>query len=43
MVSAGLIIKSEKGNYYDKFRNRIIFPVFGLYGKSHRFWRKSTR
>lgn len=33
MVSAGLIIKSEKGNYYDRFRNRIIFPVFDYMGK----------
>lgn len=28
MLSAGLIIKNEKGNFYDRFRNRIIFPVF---------------
>ena len=28
---AGLAIKSEKtGNYYDRFRGRIIFPVFDL-------------
>lgn len=33
MISAGLIIKSEKGNYYDRFRNRIIFPVFDYMGK----------
>ncbi|HBC96031.1 MAG TPA: DNA primase [Clostridium sp.] len=33
MVSAGLIIKSQKGNYYDRFRNRIIFPVFNSRGK----------
>ncbi|HBH13477.1 MAG: DNA primase [Clostridiales bacterium 38_11] len=27
----GLAIKSEnKGNYYDRFRNRIIFPIFDL-------------
>ena len=33
MLSAGLIIKSEKGNYYDRFRNRAMFPVFDYMGK----------
>lgn len=28
----GLIIKSPKNNYYDRFRNRIIFPVFDYKG-----------
>ncbi len=27
---AGLEIKNEKGNLYDRFRGRIIFPVFDL-------------
>jgi len=27
---AGLEIKNEKGNFYDRFRGRIIFPVFDL-------------
>jgi len=26
----GLSIKSEKGSYFDRFRNRIMFPVFDL-------------
>ncbi|MHC6179138.1 DNA primase [Clostridium sp. JNZ X4-2] len=33
MVSAGLIVKSKKENYYDRFRNRIIFPVFDRRGR----------
>ncbi|OBR95754.1 DNA primase [Clostridium ragsdalei P11] len=33
MLSDGLIIKGKKGNYYDRFRNRIIFPVFDFRGK----------
>jgi DNA primase len=33
MLNAGLIIKSEKNNFYDRFRNRIIFPVFDYKGK----------
>ena len=28
--SAGLSIKNESGNYYDRFRGRIIFPIFDL-------------
>jgi DNA primase len=27
---AGLVIKSEQGSYYDRFRGRIIFPIFDL-------------
>jgi DNA primase len=27
---AGLAIKNEKGNFYDRFRGRIIFPIFDL-------------
>ncbi|MDW8799800.1 DNA primase [Clostridium sp. A1-XYC3] len=33
MLSNGLIIKSQKGSYYDRFRNRVIFPVFDYKGK----------
>lgn len=33
MFTVGLISKSEKGNFYDKFRNRVIFPVFDYRGK----------
>lgn len=30
---AGLIIKREKSGYYDRFRNRVMFPVFDTRGK----------
>jgi DNA primase len=34
LIEAGLASKSEKsGNVFDKFRNRVIFPVFDAKGK----------
>ena len=34
MLEMGLITKdNNKGNYYDKFRNRVMFPVFNVQGK----------
>ncbi|AGF54735.1 MULTISPECIES: DNA primase [Clostridium] len=34
LLEAGLVSKSEKsGNIYDKFRNRVMFPVFDVRGK----------
>ena len=32
LLKAGLISKSNK-NYYDKFRNRIIFPIYNIRGE----------
>lgn len=29
----GLIIKKEDGDYYDRFRGRIIFPIFSTIGR----------
>ena len=33
ILAAGLLVKNEKGRYYDRFRHRIIFPVFDIAGK----------
>ena len=29
----GLISKSKKSTYYDKYRNRLIFPIIDIYGR----------
>lgn len=33
MLDLGLVSKSAKGKYYDKFRNRVIFPIKNPAGK----------
>lgn len=33
MEKAGVVAKNEKGNYYDKFRNRLMFPVLDKKGR----------
>jgi len=33
LVAAGLIIRSERGGYYDRFRGRIMFPQLTYSGK----------
>jgi DNA primase len=30
MEKAGLVLPKEKGGYYDRFRNRTIFPIFDV-------------
>ena len=30
---AGLIVRKDTGGYYDRFRNRIIFPIFDIKGR----------
>lgn len=32
-LEAGLILKSKKGSYYDRFRERLIFPICDVRGK----------
>jgi len=33
LVKAGLVVKNEKGKYYDRFRDRIMFPIYSDKGK----------
>lgn len=33
MLSAGLIIPRDSGGYYDRFRNRLIFPIKDIKGR----------
>jgi DNA primase len=30
---SGLVVKKEKGGFYDRFRNRIVFPVLDVRGR----------
>ncbi len=30
---AGLLVKKEQGGYYDRFRNRVLFPIFSPTGR----------
>ncbi len=32
MLAAGLIVKNDKGRFYDKFRGRLMFPVIDVRG-----------
>ena len=32
LEAAGLIARSQKGTYYDKFRNRVMFPIIDVRG-----------
>lgn len=34
LVNAGLVIRNEQGRYYDRFRNRIMFPIRNRRGKT---------
>ncbi|GAA3321779.1 hypothetical protein GCM10020331_039010 [Ectobacillus funiculus] len=38
MEQAGLVVQSEQdGSYYDRFRNRIMFPIQNMQGKTVAF------
>src|SRR3989344_262001 len=34
ILNAGLIIKKDSGGYYDRFRSRIMFPIFDINGQA---------
>ena len=33
LVSGGIIVKNEKGNVYDRFRNRLVFSIWNEQGR----------
>ncbi|MCE5340013.1 MAG: DNA primase [Planctomycetaceae bacterium] len=33
MLAAGLIVSNDQGNYYDKFRNRLMIPIVDAAGR----------
>jgi DNA primase len=37
MFAAGLVVRGEKGQYYDRFRGRIIFPINNIMGQTVAF------
>ena len=32
LLAAGLVVSNQKGRIYDKFRNRLMFPVIDVKG-----------
>ncbi len=34
IADAGLSVQSEQGKVYDRFRNRAIFPIFDIFGRT---------
>lgn len=42
LLELGLISES-KGKYYDKFRNRVMFPIINTSRESDRIWRTRDR
>lgn len=33
VVEAGLVVKRDRGGHYDRFRNRVLFPIYELTGR----------
>ena len=42
LEQAGLVLPKDSGGYYDRFRNRIIFPVFDIRSRSIGFGARVT-
>jgi DNA primase len=40
---SGLVVKKEKGGYYDRFRGRLIFPVMDAQGRPVAFGARAMR
>jgi DNA primase len=40
---SGLVVKKETGGYYDRFRGRLIFPVFDAQGRPVAFGARAMR
>lgn len=43
LTETGLCIRKDNGDVYDRFRGRVIFPVFGLSGKVLAFGGRTLR
>ncbi|MBI5140895.1 MAG: DNA primase [Nitrospirae bacterium] len=37
LVASGLVVRGKNGNLYDGFRNRLIFPIKNIHGKTVAF------
>lgn len=33
LLATGMVVKKENGNYYDRYRNRIMFPIYNRQGR----------
>ena len=33
LVDAGLVVRADKGRFYDRFRNRVMFPIINVRGE----------
>lgn len=43
LLKAGLVLKNDKGRVYDRFRNRVVFPIHNVTGKTIAFGARTLR
>jgi len=44
LVKAGLVLKSErKGTYFDRFRQRLMIPIYNLTNRPIGLWREDAQ